>query len=477
MVDILILFQDDAEDIATRIAWAAAERGYSVWGDPNHFAAAPDEELEAAAKSARAVAMIWSQGLVREAEKRSDAFGKIDARRTAGAIVQPGIEPPAPWLRRPNVVLSEKTQDATALDGFVEKLSRVAGAPSGENGQAAVDRLRAAEEEAASWRAIRDLETPEVFAAYIDRFGKNGLFASLARKRRAAARAARLASGEETGPAHAVENNRTLAVWAAGGAAATAVVFGLLALATGGDLRTLAGAPSKDALALQSATEYGADLDAELVQTRDALAAAQEALEKRNAAVSELEIALAAAREGGGAPSVATGGAGEARIRELAQSNEALKRELDQKETALAAAKSQLEQAEAGLTAASANAGSSGGSDDGAAERQLAEARAELRRTSRMLEAARLRIDALEAERVALREAAEQAKKLAADAVAAATAAPELAAENQGALSQVAENIEPALDPAAAAGAANATPAAFEAAPQSAPIPRLRPDR
>ena len=49
MVDILILFQEDAEELATRLAWAAAERGYSVWGDPNHFAGAPDEEIDAAA--------------------------------------------------------------------------------------------------------------------------------------------------------------------------------------------------------------------------------------------------------------------------------------------------------------------------------------------------------------------------------------------------------------------------------------------
>ena len=405
MVDILILFQDDAEEVATRIAWAAAERGYSVWGDPNHFASAPDEEIEAAAKGARAVAILWSRRMVDEAQRRAGAFDAIDPRRTAAAVLQPGLEPPAPWRDRPNFDLIRAEIDAAAVDGFVEQIARATGSPSGDGGDAAVERLRAAEEEAASWRAIRDLSTPEVFEAYLDRFGKKGLFASLARKRRVSLRAARIAAGEEG--AVQTDSRRELMIWAGGGALAASVAFGLLALFTGGDLRTLSGSPTEDVLALQSAAEYSADLDEELVHAQETLNAMQEALEARNIAVAELEIALAAARGG----DVAAAGEGE-RLVKLAERQTALEQELGRKEDALAAASRKLTAAEAALEEARGRAAAIKPANDGEAlERELAESRKETRRANKILEAARMRIEALESERSALRAETEKSRQ------------------------------------------------------------------
>lgn len=522
MVDILILFQDDAEELATRIAWAAAERGYSVWGDPNHFAATRDDEIEAAASGASAVAVLWSPALIREAQRRAAAFEAIDPRKTAAAVAKLGIEPPGAWRDRQNFDLSRG--DAAAIDGFIEHLARTAGAPTGGRNDAPVDRLRAAEEEAASWRAIRDLDSPEVFEAYIDRFGKKGLFSNLARKRRAAARAARLAAGDDT-PAGAFAGDRRGALALAGaGALAASVVFGLLTLATGGDLRVLSGAPTEDALALQSAAEYGADLDTELTETREALNAAQSALEARNAAVAELEIALAAARSGtdgpeGGAQPIAAGadaagGASEQdrRMAELIRRQDELEKELGRREADLAGANAQLRQAETALAqsqaalkaaqerAATAIAAASAGSEnqDAAAqaerralEQDLAQSREDRRRVTGLLDSARLRIQALETERSALmqvaRKAAEerQARELAAQQQE-AEQEPEQAQQPERAIAAVSQPVtvlEQADGADAEAGASAETGAgtvissSFTAAPNAAPIPRPRPGR
>ena len=474
MVDILILFQDDGEDLATRIAWAAAERGYSVWGDPNHFRGAADEELAAAAKAARAVVLLWTPGLLKEAERRGEVFAKIETRRAASAVQQLGLELPPPWRDRPNENLAGAESDAAAIDSFVEHLARVAGSPAAVGGATAVDRLRAAEEDAAAWRAIRDIPAPEAFDAYLDRFGGKGLFYALGRKRRADAQAARQAMGEGGG---ATRNLLSPALWGAVGAVGAAMVFGLLTLVTGGDLRTLGGEPTEEALALQNAAEIGADLTRELNETRAALEAAEEALEMRNSAVARLEIALAEAEAGGGAASSSPqGGGAEAgaevdaaitalreRLAEATRRRSQLEGELARREAALKAAERRLEVARSEIAVArrsaeAAEARAQAQTQDTASQAEMTEAlaaaQAENRRANAILQAARLRIEALETERAARRRSVE-----AAPAGETARAAVQLATQD------LATDAEPQ----------NAPPPV--SSPAAAPVPRVRPSR
>ncbi|MEM9725668.1 MAG: hypothetical protein AAF909_09415 [Pseudomonadota bacterium] len=446
MVDIFILFHDDAEAMATRLAWAAAERGYTVWGDPAHFADVEDDELAAAARGARAVAVLWSPGLVAEAERRVAAFEAIPASRAVSAILTLGLELPGRWRDLDNQDLTGGAADAVALKAHVDALARIAGATSSRGG-AAVERLRAAEEDAAAWRALRDVPAPEAFDAYLKRFGPRGLFARLARQRRSAA-IATLREGRPVGPS-TEENWRPKAIWGGVGAGAAAAAFGLAALLLGGGDEF----SSDQALALQNEAEISADLDAELSETRTALSSAEEALKARDQAMADLEIALAEARSGEPVSRVSA-------LAQSAPSDPALEARL----ATLQSDRTRLQQA---LRAARRDLAAAQTGDPQA----LAEVRAENRRVNAVLDAARLRIEALEADRAALR-AQLQSRDVAAAAPRSPAPAPSSSLGSSAAPLELAFSQFTPSDVVAAAAATPAQPAET-----LVPVPRPRPGR
>ncbi|MEL6980310.1 MAG: TIR domain-containing protein [Pseudomonadota bacterium] len=506
MVDILILFQEDGEEVATRLAWAAAERGYSVWGDPGHFTSGPDEELEAATRAARCVMLLWSKGMVADAAKKAEIYAKMDPKRVCAATLSPGLEPPEPWRSRPSDDLSRIAQSPQALTVYLDRALRAAGAPSDKRERmAAVDRLREAEEDAAAWRAIRGMSGTEAYDAYLRRFGHGGLFAALAKRKKLAAAPktaavpapAKAAPAVKTqapeapkpkAPAAVAERKgggRSPVLLVASGAAAASIVFGGLTLMTGGDLRRLDGGPTQEALALQNAEEMGADLSAELNETRQELARARRSLETRNAAIAEMEIALAdaeaiAAQSGAGA-SEREAAAKRARadlqdrLAEAARGRADLEKTIAEQERALRTMASRLRRAETDLAQSrDARSKSEAERAEEAAELQAAfeASQSEVRRANTILSAARRRIEALEAERSELRAAATEsgADDGAVNSSAGVRQLPARLATQQ-------EEQEPQAAPTEVARAALPahTPDPDSAAPASAPLPKRRP--
>ena len=183
MLDVFIIYEDDAHDEAARLAWSLTERGYRVWGDANHMRSASDEEIGAILGAARFVLTLWSP-MARNAHWTDHArFRALDPERYVGIVIDQNTPLDEPWSDHSTITLEGKGVDAAALERIVQRCTEFLGPAANADLGEPAERLRALEEEAGFWRAVAPLNVRPGFTAYLDRFGDQGIWSALAKSR------------------------------------------------------------------------------------------------------------------------------------------------------------------------------------------------------------------------------------------------------------------------------------------------------
>lgn len=362
MVDIVLAFAKDAEEAATALAWAAAERGYAVWGDPELMSDLSDREIAAAFAAPRTPVVIWSDALAAEAAARPSAYGELSRDRSVSLQITASTPPFGTvvdfrgWRKEAGVV----TQAAAAA-------AAVAGpAESGAGGADPVARFRIGEDDAAAWALLRTLSGADAYDAYLKRFGPRALFAAEASRRLEKAAPPAVAPVRAVGGGSAF---RSLALFAGG---ALLGGMGLVATSTalGGDPRAAFPSERSVEATQQNALEQIDDLSARVAALQDALseaerardgfaedaAASQEALilmrtEQQEAAAAAATAAAESARRAR-TEAEALANAAEAEAAEARDAQAALRIELGAQTDALARARSEIADLKSALSAA-----------------------------------------------------------------------------------------------------------------------------
>jgi adenylate cyclase len=129
MSDVFVSYARSDEPQAKRVAEALSERGYRAWRDdelPAHRAYA--DVIEERLKSASAVVVLWSA----EASKSQWVRAEADAARSAGTLVQAGLDgtiPPIPFNQIQCADLSSWTgEDSPGWRKLVASVTALAGA-------------------------------------------------------------------------------------------------------------------------------------------------------------------------------------------------------------------------------------------------------------------------------------------------------------------------------------------------------------